>query len=75
MHDIAKQWLDANYDLRARFQTMLFPEGLTLNTQTSEFGTDQISPLYRYITTKEDLPELEKSSLVTSRRIELRLPG
>lgn len=75
MHDIAKQWIDADYDLRVRFQTMLFPEGATFDMATMQFGTEKISPLYRYITTKEDLPELEKSSLVILRRIELRLPG
>lgn len=66
MHDIAKQWLDADYDLRVRFQTMLFPQGTAFNMTTMQFGTEKISPLYRYITTKEDLPETEKSSLVNS---------
>ena len=75
MHDIAKQWLDADYDLRVRFQTMLFPQGATFDMTTMQFGTEQISPLYRYITTKEDLPELEKSSLVTLPGIEPGLPG
>ena len=75
MHNIAKQWIDADYDLRVRFQTMLFPEGCTFDMDTMRFGTDKISPLYRYITTKEDLPELEKSSLVISPGIEPGLPG
>lgn len=75
MHDIAKQWLDADYDLRVRFQTMLFPQGTTFNMETVEFGTKQISPLYRYVTNKKDLSEPEKSSLVTARGIEPRLPG
>lgn len=75
MHDIAKQWLDADYDLRVRFQTMLFPEGATFDMATMQFGTDKISPLYRYTTNKKDLSVSEKSSLVTSWRIELQLPG
>ncbi len=75
MHDLAKQWRDADYHLRQRFQSMVFPEGVTLNIKTMQFGTEQISPLYRYINTKEDLPELEKSSLVISSGIEPELPG
>ena len=75
MHDIAKQWLDADYDLRVRFQTMLFPEGATFDMATMQFGTDKISPLYRYIPNKKDLSVSEKSSLVTSPGIEPGLPG
>ena len=75
MYDIAKQWLDADYDLRIRFQTMLFPKGATFNMETMEFGTDNISPLYRYAATKKDLSEAEKSLLVILWRIELQLPG
>lgn len=67
MHDIAKQWLDADYDLRVRFQTMLFPQGTTFDMTTRHFGTEQISPLYRYVTNKKDLSEPEKSFLVTLR--------
>lgn len=75
MHNIAKQWLDADYDLRLRFQSMIFPEGATLDMTTMHFGTENISPLYRYIPNKKDLSKAEKSRLVTSRRIELRLLG
>ena len=65
MHNIAKQWLDADYDLRLRFQSMVFPEGTTLDIANMKFGTDKISPLYRYIPNKKDLSKSEKSSLVT----------
>lgn len=75
MHDIAKQWIDADYDLRVRFQTMLFPEGATFDMDTMQFGTERISPLYRYIPNKKDLSVSEKSLLVTLPGIELRLPG
>lgn len=75
MHDVAKQWKDADYDLRVRFQTMLFPEGATFDMKSMEFGTQKISPLYRYIPNKKDLSEPEKSSLVIPRGIEPRLPG
>jgi site-specific DNA recombinase len=65
MRNIDKQWLDADYDLRLRFQSMVFPEGTTLDIATMHFGTDKISPLYRYAPNKKDLTLAEKSSLVT----------
>lgn len=75
MHDIAKQWLDADYDLKLRFQSMVFPEGASLDFATMHFGTEKISPLYRYIPNKKDLSVSEKSSLVTPTGIEPMLPG
>lgn len=75
MHNIAKQWLDADYDLRVRFQTMLFPQGTTFDMTTMHFGTEKISPLYRYAVNKKDLSETEKSLLVIPRGIEPRLSG
>ena len=65
MGNVAKQWLDADLDLRLRFQNMVFPGGATLDMKTLHFGTQNISPLYRYAPTKRDLSSLEKSSLVT----------
>lgn len=75
MQDIAKQWLHADYDLRQRFQSMLFPEGATLDIATMQFGTQKISPLYRYVPIKKDLSAKEKSLLVIPRGVEPRLPG
>ena len=75
MYNLAKQWNDADFEFKVKFQTMMFPEGIVLNTQTSEFGTVKLSPFFRYITNKKDLSEKEKSLLVTARGIEPRLPG
>lgn len=75
MHDVQRLWLDADPDLKIRFQKMIFPEGLTFDTSTVTFGTSAISPLYRYAPNKKDLSNKEKSLLVILRRIELRLPG
>ncbi len=75
MHDTANQWLDADYDLRVRLQIILFLQGTTFDMTIMHFGTEQISPLYRYVTNKKDLSEPEKSLLVTPRGIEPRLPG
>ncbi len=73
MHDAHKLWLDADVDLRVRFQNMIFPDGVILNTKTLEFGTQRISPLYRYISIKKDLSAEEKSLMVVPRGIEPRL--
>lgn len=70
MHDIARQWQDAAYDLKQRFQSMMFPEGLVLNIDTMEFGTTEISPLYRYAPIKKDLSVKEKSLLVIPAGVE-----
>lgn len=75
MHDVKQLWLDADPDLKIRFQNMVFPEGLTFDTNTLTFGTTTISPLYRYAPNKKDLSVKEKSLVVTSWRIELQLPG
>jgi site-specific DNA recombinase len=74
MYDIAKQWDDADFDLKLKFQTMVFPEGIKLDTKTGDFGTPKISPLYRYIDNKKDPSVAEKSHLVTLPGIEPGLP-
>lgn len=75
MHDVKKLWVDADPDLKLRFQKMIFPEGATFNTTTLAFGTENISPLYRYAPNKKDLSVKEKSLLVIPRGIEPLLPG
>ena len=65
MHDAHKLWIDADVTIRQRFQKMIFPEGVILDTKTMNFGTTNISPLYRYITSKKELSEAENSLVVT----------
>jgi predicted glycosyl hydrolase (DUF1957 family) len=65
MHDVQRLWLDADPDLKIRFQKMIFPEGLTFGTSTLTFGTSTISPLYTYAPIKKDLSVKEKSLLVS----------
>ncbi len=67
MHDVQRLWVDADPDLKIRFQKMIFPEGLTFDTSTLTFGTSTISPLYTYAPIKKDLSVKEKSLLVNSR--------
>ncbi len=75
MHDAYKLWLDADVDLRQKFQKAIFPEGVVLDTKSLKFGTQTISPLYRYILNKKDLSVTEKSLVVIPRGIEPLLPG
>lgn len=65
MGNAHKLWIDADVDMRQRFQKAIFPEGVMLDTKNLHFGTAQISPLYRYKPNKKDLSESEKSLLVS----------
>lgn len=64
MHSVDKQWEDVAYDLKQRFQKMIFPEGLVYDPLSRRFGTTNISPLYRYIPTKKASKEALKFNLV-----------
>lgn len=75
MDKLDRQWEDADFELKLRFQKMVFPEGVVFDTKKQVFGTDTISHLYRYLPNKKDLSEVDKSLLVTSPGIEPELPG
>lgn len=66
MTDAYKLWIDADLDMKKRFQNMVFPEGLYFDSKSLQFGTTNISPLYRYAPNKKDLSVKEKSLMVTS---------
>ncbi len=70
MRDVDKQWSNATPEARRRFQSVLFPRGLVYDPQTRRFGTTEISPLYRLVRNKKDLPETEKSFLVAGPGLE-----
>lgn len=70
MRDVSAQWDVASLSSKVRFQSALFPEGLVYDTENSRFGTTSISPLYRHVSNKKDLPEPEKSSLVAGPGLE-----
>jgi hypothetical protein len=72
MHDAHKLWVDADLNLKRRFQNMIFPEGVIIDTKTLDFGTSKISPLYRYIPNKKDLSVSEKSLVVIPAGFALR---
>ncbi len=49
MENVDRQWDISDYDLKQRFQSMLFPRGLVYDSVNGKFGTSEISPLYRLI--------------------------
>ncbi len=70
MDNVDKQWAESEVDIQVRFQNMLFPEGLVYDYESGKFGTSQISPLYRYITTKKGSEEPSSSFLVAGAGLE-----
>jgi site-specific DNA recombinase len=70
MENVHKQWQVSEFDIQIRFQCMLFPRGVVYDSVNHRFGTSEISELYRYVSTKKDLPEPEKSFLVAGPGLE-----
>ncbi|MBA3679367.1 recombinase family protein [Candidatus Saccharibacteria bacterium] len=64
MEQVDKQWVVSEFDIQQRFQKMMFPDGLVYDSKTREFGTTNISPMYRYIPNKKDTSVSLKSNLV-----------
>lgn len=70
MQTVDKQWGLSEIADKLRSRNILFPDGLVYDINSGRFGTNNISPLYRYIPTKKDLPETEKSFLVAGAGLE-----
>ena len=49
MENVDKQWAHSDFDVKIRFQNMLFPRGVVYDYETGKFGTSEISPLYRCV--------------------------
>jgi site-specific DNA recombinase len=81
MANASRMWSIAEADDRVRFQHMALPEGLTVK-EKQKFGTIKVGLPFKQAHLLEAQLEASKkthqndeSLLVTSRRIELRLPG
>lgn len=70
MEMVDRQWVDADFDLKQKFQNMLFPSGLVYDVQNRQFGTSEISALYRSGDTKNDPEGSLKFHLVAGRGFE-----
>ncbi len=70
MEFVDKQWEDATFDVRQRFQKMLFPKGLVYDPVNHTFGTSEISVLYRSVSNKKASEEALKYYLVAGPGLE-----
>lgn len=70
MENLDKLWHDAGFDMKQRFQKMIFPDGVVFDTNTRQFGTTKISPLYRYIPNEKASEEALNSNLVAGAGLE-----
>lgn len=75
MDNAPQLWADASPDMRALYQSMIFPEGIEYDFYTNRFGTLKMSALYTLANIKKDPSLSDESLLVTSWRIELQLQG
>lgn len=66
VQDVAKQWLDLKPQFRARFQKLIFPEGIAYD-RTTGFGTIKLGRIY----TLNQQYSVPSSTLVDLSRIEL----
>lgn len=64
MTQVDKQWAITDLVNQQRFQNMIFPGGLTYNNVSRTFGTNGISPLYRYVAPKKAAHAALKFDLV-----------
>ena len=74
MENPAEIWRGASLEVRQMLQKMIFPNGLTVNLKTGDFeeiGTNNISPLFSVISTKNGSFEPSYSEMVPGTRIEL----
>ena len=53
MENPAAIWRGASLEIRQILQQMIFPNGVEVDLETGEFGTQEISPLYSVISTKK----------------------
>lgn len=67
-NDLMDDWWNLDHDERVRCQQLVFPGGITFNSQ-KKVGTHQISSLYSLERNKKDLSFSEKSLMVELRGI------
>lgn len=75
MGNVAKIWNDAPLDLKIKFQNLIFPKGLELDTREAKFRSPKISALYRYVPAENESISTQNSLMVIPRGIEPLLSG
>lgn len=73
--DSQKLWNNASVEHQIIYQSLLFPHGIYYNLNKQQFGTGEMSPLYRLANTKKNPSVKDESLLVISPGIEPGLPG
>jgi hypothetical protein len=53
MKEVDRQREEADFDLKQRFQKMIFPNGLVYDSRQLSFGTSKISPIYDVLNIKK----------------------
>lgn len=74
MTNLPSNWFELDPDTRETCQKLIFP-GEILIHQDGKVNTTKLSSIYRLLDTKRGTEVPAYAYLVTSRRIELRLPG
>ena len=75
MENISKQWPDASLDLKLKMQELILPKGFVYDIKNDNFIINEISPLYRGISTIKQADDAENSIVVIPPGIEPGLPG
>jgi hypothetical protein len=70
MGNVDKQWSTSTFDVQIRFQSMLFPSGVSYDPTARSFGASEISPLYGYVGIEKDTEVSLNSDLVAGPGLE-----
>jgi len=65
MSNVAKQWADAGLELKQKYQNLIFPRGFIYDIKQANFISQEISPLYRYVSLEMN-PLNAKNSVVVN---------
>ncbi|MHB1865379.1 MAG: recombinase family protein [Candidatus Saccharimonadales bacterium] len=68
-------WKRASPEWKQVYQRMIYPQGISYNFKSGQFGTAKMSHLYRLANMKKDPSKSEESSMVIPRGIEPLLSG
>ncbi len=72
MTNVAKQWLDADLELKQKIQNVIFPQGFILDIKQGNFISPHLSPLYSVISNQNTLLQANNSVMVNLQQIEYK---
>lgn len=74
MGNAQRLWNDATAEMKVKYQSMIFPEGIEYDFTARKFGTAKMSALYRLAAIKKESSLTDDSLLVTLPGLEPGLP-